>query len=153
MKVMIKKISLGIVFALFTLSSAMAGVVNINKADAAALQQNLAGIGAVKAKAIVDYRKKNGPFKSVNDLALVPGIGEKTVKKNAKNLSLSKGAVKQQAVSKAKKTAETANKKVASKAKKEKATTSSTKSAKANLNSKTKDAKDKMKAKVEKAKQ
>lgn len=52
--------------------------VNINTADAAALEQ-LKGIGPAKAKAIVDYRKQHGPFASAADLAKVPGIGEKTV--------------------------------------------------------------------------
>lgn len=52
--------------------------VNINTADAAALEQ-LKGIGPAKAKAIVDYRKQHGPFASPADLAKVPGIGEKTV--------------------------------------------------------------------------
>ncbi len=73
---------------------AMADVVNINKADAAALQANLDGIGPVKAKAIVKYRKKHGSFKSVNDLGNVPGIGRETMLKNKKNLSTSRGLVK-----------------------------------------------------------
>lgn len=52
--------------------------VDINTADAATLEQ-VKGIGPAKAAAIVDYRKANGPFKSVDDLVNVPGIGEKTV--------------------------------------------------------------------------
>ncbi|MBP5775123.1 MAG: helix-hairpin-helix domain-containing protein, partial [Clostridiales bacterium] len=50
------------------------GKVNINTADQATLQ-TLPGIGAVTAKAIIDYRSKN-PFKSVNDLKKVSGIGD-----------------------------------------------------------------------------
>lgn len=56
------------------------GKVNINTADEAGLT-SLDGIGKVKAQAILDYRQKNGPFKTVDDLAKVKGIGEKTVAK------------------------------------------------------------------------
>ena len=48
--------------------------VNINTANVDQLD-GLKGIGPTKAKAIVDYRQKNGPFKSVDDLQNVPGIG------------------------------------------------------------------------------
>jgi competence protein ComEA len=50
--------------------------VNVNTATAAELQK-LHGIGAVKAQAIVDYRKAHGAFKNTNDLISVPGIGDK----------------------------------------------------------------------------
>ena len=45
-------------FMLILVKPVMADVVNINKADAKALQMNLEGIGPVKAEAIVNYRKK-----------------------------------------------------------------------------------------------
>ncbi|MCI4463177.1 MAG: helix-hairpin-helix domain-containing protein [Caldisericum sp.] len=35
----------------------------------------------VKAQAIIDYRIKNGPFKSIHDIVNVSGIGEKTFEK------------------------------------------------------------------------
>lgn len=70
-----------------------AEVVNLNKADAAAIQQSLVGIGPIKAEAIVAYRKKNGRFKDVDDLLNVKGIGPGTIKKNKRYLSLSKGVV------------------------------------------------------------
>ncbi len=54
------------------------GRVNINTASASELEK-LPGIGPVKAAAIVDYRNKNGPFRRIEDLAGVPGIGPKTV--------------------------------------------------------------------------
>lgn len=54
-------------------------LININRADPAAISQHLKGIGPVKAKAIVDYRQKHGPFKSAEELADVKGIGQKTV--------------------------------------------------------------------------
>ncbi len=58
---------------------AAAGPVNVNTADAETISAELKGIGLAKAQAIVDYRKKHGPFKSPDDLALVKGIGERTV--------------------------------------------------------------------------
>lgn len=64
-----------------------AGKVNINTADEAALT-SLKGIGSVKAKAILEYRQKNGPFKTVDDLAKVKGIGDKTVSKLRDQLSV-----------------------------------------------------------------
>jgi len=52
------------------------GKVNINTADAKLLAF-LPGIGDVIAQRIVDYRTKSGPFKSVDELINVSGIGEK----------------------------------------------------------------------------
>lgn len=59
-----------------------AGPVNINSADAATLARELKGIGLKRAQAIVDYRAKNGPFKSADELALVKGIGRQAIDKN-----------------------------------------------------------------------
>ncbi len=56
----------------------MAATVNVNAADEAVLAK-LKGIGPVKAKALVAYRQQNGPFKSVDDLKKVKGIGQKTL--------------------------------------------------------------------------
>lgn len=61
-------------------------VVNLNTADAATLARDLVGIGPAKAKAIVDYRTKNGPFRSVDDLALVKGIGQRIIDLNRPRL-------------------------------------------------------------------
>lgn len=93
---MSNKIIHGLLLALWVLvaPSTQAAVVNINKADAAAMVENLEGIGPKKAAAIVSYRKKNGAFKSIDGLMEVKGIGEKIVKKNRRDLSLNKGAVK-----------------------------------------------------------
>jgi len=63
-------------------SAVAADKVDINTADAAQLEKVLVGIGPAKAEAIVQYRKANGPFKSVDELALVKGIGLKTVERN-----------------------------------------------------------------------
>ncbi|MBT3219305.1 MAG: ComEA family DNA-binding protein [Proteobacteria bacterium] len=51
---------------------------NVNTATLAELQ-NLPGIGATKATAIIDDRKANGPFASCQDLTRVTGIGPATV--------------------------------------------------------------------------
>lgn len=74
--------------ALLSLASATAWAlpVDINTADAKTLETQLVGIGASKAAAIVAYREQNGPFKRVEDLAKVKGIGIKTVEKNRDNL-------------------------------------------------------------------
>lgn len=63
-------------------------VVNINTADAATLSKGLNGVGPAKALAIIEYREANGPFKSVEQLAMVRGIGLKTVEKNIERLSI-----------------------------------------------------------------
>lgn len=54
--------------------------VNINTASEKELE-NLPGIGPSKAAAIAEYREKNGPFKSVDDLINVSGIGEKSLER------------------------------------------------------------------------
>ena len=51
------------------------GLVNINTADADALC-TLPGIGEAKAKSIIAYREKIGPFKSTEELTKVSGIKE-----------------------------------------------------------------------------
>ncbi len=64
----------------------LAAQVNVNTADAETISAELNGIGLAKAKAIVEYRKKHGPFQSVDDLSLVKGIGDTTVEKNRSNI-------------------------------------------------------------------
>ena len=66
-----------------------AGQVNINTADAETISAELNGIGLTKAKAIVEYRQKHGPFRSVEDLSLVKGIGERTVDRNRADIQVS----------------------------------------------------------------
>ncbi|MBI2849424.1 MAG: helix-hairpin-helix domain-containing protein, partial [Chloroflexi bacterium] len=48
--------------------------VDINRAEAWLLEA-LPGIGETLAKRIVDFRRKNGPFRSTEELLKVPGIG------------------------------------------------------------------------------
>lgn len=62
--------------------------VNINTADAQTLAAALDGVGASRAKAIVDYREAHGPFRSVDDLAQVKGIGERVVDANRSRLKV-----------------------------------------------------------------
>lgn len=66
--------------------------VNINTADAAALDRVLVGVGPAKAAAIVEYRKANGPFKSAEELAMVKGIGLSLVEQNRERIELRAGA-------------------------------------------------------------
>ncbi|MCY4157443.1 MAG: helix-hairpin-helix domain-containing protein [Gammaproteobacteria bacterium] len=70
----------------------MAGEVNVNTADAETLAAELNGIGPVKAKAIIEYREQNGPFKSVEELLKVKGIGPKTLEKIRKDVLLDKAS-------------------------------------------------------------
>jgi len=64
----------------FALSARVAvaesSAIDVNTASAEELT-SLRGIGEVKAAAIVDYRENHGAFKTVDDLKLVRGIGDK----------------------------------------------------------------------------
>lgn len=62
--------------------------VNINTADAQTLATALDGVGASRAKAIVEYREAHGPFRSVDDLAQVKGIGARVVDANRGHLTV-----------------------------------------------------------------
>jgi competence protein ComEA len=66
--------------------------VNVNTADAATLATAIKGVGEAKAQAIVAYRKQHGPFKSVDDLTEVPGIGDRIVDRNRANLTVTSPA-------------------------------------------------------------
>ena len=81
-----------ILFVLFSFN-VIAEPVNINRANAETIAESLKGIGIIKAREIVKYRKKNGSFKSLSDLANVKGIGEKIIKNIASDVGLSKGKV------------------------------------------------------------
>ena len=69
--------------------AANAGPVNVNTADAETISAELKGVGLAKARAIVEYRKKHGPFRSADDLSLVKGIGDRTVELNRTDIKVS----------------------------------------------------------------
>ena len=56
----------------------LTGKLNINTASAEQIEM-LPGLGASKAKAIIDYRSSNGNFKKIEDLENIKGIKEKKV--------------------------------------------------------------------------
>ena len=77
--------------AMFVLAAplcVLAGPVNINTADAETISAELKGVGLAKARAIVEYRKKHGPFRNADDLSLVKGIGERTVEINRADIKV-----------------------------------------------------------------
>lgn len=74
-----KKVISALILSLFMTLPALAAV-NLNTATQAELEA-VKGIGPSKAKAIIAHRDKNGPFKSVDDLAGVKGFGKASVAK------------------------------------------------------------------------
>jgi len=78
---------LGLLFSL----SAWAAL-DLNKATQSELE-SVKGIGPAKAKAIVEYREKNGAFKSMDDLAQVKGFGKATVAKLKDQVTVGEAAV------------------------------------------------------------
>ena len=79
-----KSLALSLLLATSALSTSAfaADKVNINTADAATIDAVLLNIGPAKAEAIVAYRKAHGAFHTPEQLAMVKGIGLKTIEKN-----------------------------------------------------------------------
>lgn len=67
-----------LVFVTLMASTPLRAAVDINTANESQLE-SLPGIGPGKAKAIIAERQANGPFKSIDDLDRVKGIGDKTI--------------------------------------------------------------------------
>lgn len=88
-----KSLALSLLLAgsLLSATAFAADKVNINTADAATLDRVLLNIGPAKAEAIVAYRKANGGFRSVEQLALVKGVGLKTIEKNRDRIVVAGG--------------------------------------------------------------
>lgn len=81
--------SLGLLLSAANLwADAASDQVNINQADAKTIAMVLTGVGEVKAKAIVAFRDKQGPFQSVEDLVKVRGVGQELLAKNRQRISV-----------------------------------------------------------------
>ena len=80
------KTLLGSLFAVLLSASAFAAV-DLNRATLSELEA-VKGIGPVKAKAIVEYRQRHGPFRNVAALTRVRGFGNATVAKLKPQLSV-----------------------------------------------------------------
>lgn len=94
-----KKLLLAIA-TFFAFTTFAFAAVNLNTATKDELD-SVKGIGPVKAQAIIDYRTKNGAFKSVDDLKNVNGFGDKTVAKMRSELSVGGGAAAKKSDAKA----------------------------------------------------
>jgi competence protein ComEA len=80
-----KRLALAFALALSSLTATAA--VNLNTATKDELVA-LPGIGPAKAQAILDYRSKNGAFKSIEELKDVKGIGAKRYEKIKSELTV-----------------------------------------------------------------
>lgn len=80
-----------VIAMLFAFVSVAFAAVNLNTATKDELD-GVKGIGPTKAQAIIDYRQKNGNFKSIDDLKNVKGFGEKSVAKIRSELTVSGGS-------------------------------------------------------------
>ncbi len=85
-----KFVCLGILGLLPALAGA--GPVDINTADAATIARELNGVGESRARAIVEYREKNGRFASPDDVMKVSGIGPQVLKLNRENIRTGQAA-------------------------------------------------------------
>jgi len=85
---MMKWIKSFVVVCVLAMPCFVYAAVDINLASEPELAAALKGVGVKKARAIVDYRKTHGAFKSVDELAGVKGISLKTIEKNRQNISV-----------------------------------------------------------------
>ena len=68
--------------------------VNVNTADAATIAKALDGIGPAKAAAIVAWREQHGPFKTVDEVGQVKGVGASTLDRNRAAILISEEGAK-----------------------------------------------------------
>lgn len=87
MKLKKSLLSLLVLFSFLSGVAIASDKVNINTADEMELQ-SLNGIGTSTAKAIIEYREINGPYKVINELVNVKGVGLKKVEKLSELISL-----------------------------------------------------------------
>ena len=99
-----KKLLLALAMCL-ALAGTAAAVVNINTATKEELT-TIKGIGDKRAQEIIDYRKKNGDFKSVDELEKVPGIGPGTMKQIRSQVTVSGKTTTDKAADKGTKTSD-----------------------------------------------
>jgi len=85
----IKSIFIVILFLLIPFYSFSTNKIDINQATVEELEK-LPGIGPKIAKNIVEYREKNGPFRSIEELLKVKGIGPKKLEQIKKYLKINK---------------------------------------------------------------
>ena len=77
-----------ILVMLVAFSGAAVAAVNINTATKEELT-SIKGVGEKRAQDIIDYRTKNGPFKTVDDLEKIPGVGPGLMKRIRSQVSTS----------------------------------------------------------------
>ena len=126
-----------VLLAFFAFSGMALAAVNLNTATLAELE-TVKGIGPKKAEAIIEYRKKNGSFKTVDDLKNVKGFGDKSVANMRSELAVDGAAVPAKAEKKTEAKPEAAK---ADAKKEEKASKADKKAAKAEMKAEKKDAK------------
>ncbi|MCB1740877.1 MAG: helix-hairpin-helix domain-containing protein [Gammaproteobacteria bacterium] len=77
--------------ALGGLRQAVAMPVDVNSADEQTLASAVVGVGPAKARAIIAYRDAHGPFRSLDELSAVQGIGERLLEQIRDQLSIGPG--------------------------------------------------------------
>lgn len=82
---------LSILLLLFAGFAFAGETVNINVANAESLALAIKGVGQKRAEAIIEYREQFGPFRSVDELTQVQGIGDKLLEGSRHNLTVESG--------------------------------------------------------------
>ena len=88
LKKIMSSLMLATLLSFFGVNLVASEKININTANAETLQKELSYIGPSVAKRIVEYREKNGKFKSVDDLMKVKRIGKKVLNENREKITI-----------------------------------------------------------------